>query len=89
VGGEENGSGTGAENGTAFGGELANGVEEAFFLEELKLRGALAAGEDEGVGMAEIGEGADLEGLHAQCLEGGGVCGEVALDGEDADFHRE
>ena len=66
VSGEENGAGAGAENGAAFGGELADGVEEAFFLEELELRGAFAAGEDEGVGFAEIGDGADLEGLRAE-----------------------
>jgi len=87
VRGEEDGAGAGAENGAALGGELADGVEETFFLEELELRGAFAAGEDEGVGMAEIGDGADLEGLHAESLESGGVCGEVALDGEDADGH--
>jgi hypothetical protein len=89
VGGEEDGAGAGAENGAAFGGELADRVEEAFFLKELKLRGAFAAGEDESVGLAEIGDGADFEGLGAECLENGGVCGEVALDGEDADDHGE
>jgi hypothetical protein len=88
VGGKEYGSGTGAENGAAFGGELSDGVEKPFFLEELKLRGAFAAGEDEGVGFAEIGDGTDFDGLRTELLENGGVCGEVALDGEDADFHE-
>jgi len=86
--GKENGAGAGAENGAAFGGKLADGVEQTFFLEELELRGAFAAGEDESVGLAEISDGADLEGLCAQCLESGSMGGEITLDGEDADVHQ-
>ena len=89
VRGEKDGTGAGAENGSALGGELTDGVEQAFFLEELKLRGALAAREDEGIGFAKIGDGANLEGWHTESVESSGVCGEVALNGEDADFHRE
>ena len=86
--GEENGAGAGAKDGAAFAGEIADGVVETFFLEELELRGAFAAGEDEAVAALEIGDGADFDGFRAEFVEHGGVGVEVALDGEDADFHR-
>ena len=47
----------------AFVGKFADGVVETFFLEELELRGAFAAGEDEAVAAVEIGDGADFDGV--------------------------
>lgn len=85
--GEEDGAGTGAEDGAALGGEFTDGVVETFFPEELELRGTLAAGEDETVAALEVGDGADLDGVHAELLEHGGVGFEITLDGENADFH--
>ena len=83
---EENGSGAGAEDGAAGAGEIANRVEEAFFLEELQLRGAFAAGEDEAIALSELRGRAHFDGFGAELMKHGGVGGEVALDGEDADF---
>ncbi len=85
--GEEDGSGTGAKDSAAFAGVIADGVVETFFLEELELRGAFAAGENEAVAAVEIGDGADFDGLCAEFVKHGGVGVEVALDGQDANFH--
>jgi hypothetical protein len=46
VGGEEDGSGAGAEDSVAGGGEFFDGVGKAFFLEELQLGGGFAAGKN-------------------------------------------
>jgi hypothetical protein len=85
---EKDGAGAGAEDGTALVGEFADGVVEAFFLEELELRGAFATREDEAVATPEVGDGANFDGFGAEFVKPGGVGGEVSLDGEDADFHE-
>jgi len=82
---EKNRAGTSAEDGVLFG-EFADGGVETFFLEELELRGAFAAGEDEAVATLEVGDGADFDGVGAELMEHGGVGCEVALNGENADF---
>lgn len=87
VGGKENGSRAGAKNGAALGRESADCVVEALFLEELELRGAFAAGEDEAIAAIEIGDGTDFHGVGAELVKHGGVGLEVTLDGENADFH--
>ena len=87
VRGKKNRTGTGAENGVALGGELANGFVEAFFPEELELGGGFAAGENEAIAGLDIGDGANFNGRRSEFAEAGGVRGEVTLDGEDTDFH--
>jgi hypothetical protein len=86
LGGEQDCAGAGAENWAIVGGEFADGVVEAFFLEELELGGAFAAGEDEAVAALQVGGGADLDGFGAQIGEHSGVGCEVTLDCEDSDF---
>lgn len=86
VGGEQDRAGARAEDGTAFAGEPLDGVEEAFFLKELELGGAFAAGENEAIAASELRRRANLEGFGAKLAEHGSMSGEVALDGEDADF---
>ncbi len=86
VGGEEDCAGAGAENWAIVRGEFADGFVEAFFLEELELRGAFAAGEDETVAAFEIGGRADFDGFGAEIGEHSGVGGEVTLYSEDSDF---
>jgi hypothetical protein len=88
VGGQENSAGASTEDGVAVGGKFADGVVEAFFLEELKLRGAFAAGQDEAAAAMEIGDSADFDGVRAELVEHGGMGLEVTLDGENADFHK-
>jgi hypothetical protein len=88
LGGQENGSGAGAEDGVAVGGKVADGVVEAFFLEELELRGAFAAREDEAIAAIEVDDCADFDGVDAELVEHGGVGLEISLDGEYADFHK-
>lgn len=61
--GEENGTGTSAEDGSALVGKFADGVVEALLLEELELGGAFAAGEDQAVAADEVGDGADFDGF--------------------------
>ena len=46
--------------------EFGDGFVEAFFFQELQLRGAFAAGEDQAVAALEIGGRADLDGFHAE-----------------------
>ncbi len=87
VRGEKNGAGTGAEDGVAVRGEVAYGVVETFFLEELELRGAFTAGENEAVAGVEVGDSTDFHRVLAELVEHGGVGLEVTLDGENADFH--
>jgi hypothetical protein len=87
VSGEKNRAGTGAENGAVFGGELADGLVEAFFLEELELGGGFAAGQDQAVTRLEVGDGADFDSVGAEFAKAGGVSGEVTLYGEDTDLH--
>jgi len=82
---EKNGACASAEDGVVFR-EFADRVVEALFLEELELGGGFAAREDERVAGVEVGDGADFDGLGAEFTKPDGVCGEVALDGEDADF---
>jgi len=79
--GEEDRSGTGAKDSAAFAGKIANGVVETFFLEELELRGAFAAGENQAIAAVKIGNGADFDGLRTEFLEHGGVSLEVTLNG--------
>ena len=86
VGSEQDRAGAGAEDGSLIRDEFADGFVEAFFLEELELRGAFAAGEDEAVAAREIGGRADFDGVGAEIGEHPGVGGEVTLDGEDSDF---
>ncbi len=86
VGGEQDCAGAGAENWTVRRDELSDGFVEAFFLEELELCGAFAAGKDQAVAAFEIGGRADLDGVGAEIGEHFCVGGEVALDSEDSDF---
>ena len=79
VGCEQNRSRAGAENGVAIGGELADGVVEALFLEELELRGALASGKNDAVAAIKILYGADFDGVRAELLKHGGVGCEITL----------
>ena len=87
LGGQENGTGAGAEDGVAGGRKFADGAVEAFFLEELKLGGGFASGKDKAVAAVEIGDGADFDRRSAEFAEAGGVGGEVTLNSEDTDFH--
>jgi hypothetical protein len=85
--GKENCAGTSAENGVTGVGEFADGVVQAFFAEELKLRGGFAAGKDQAVAGFQIVDCADLDGVGAEGLQSGGVGFEVTLNSEDSDFH--
>src|SRR5271167_2109309 len=85
--GEENCAGTSAEDGFAIVSEFANGVVEAFFLKELQLRGAFAAGKDQAVAGFEVVDGTNFNGIRAKRLHSDGVGFEVTLHSEDADFH--
>ena len=84
---QENGAGTGAEDRASRIGEFADGIVEALLLQELELRGAFAAGEDKSVATLQIGDRADFDGFSTELPQHGGVCFEVALNGEDANFH--
>jgi len=68
------------------GDEFLYGFGETFFLKELQLRGGFAARKNQRVAFLEIRYGADFFGFGAERVQHGGVCGEVALDGEDSDF---
>ena len=68
-------------------GNFANGVVQTFFLEELQLRGAFAARQDEAVTTFEVSDGAHFNGTHAEFVKHLGVRLKVSLDGEDTDFH--
>jgi hypothetical protein len=68
-------------------GEFANGVIQAFFAEELELRGGFASGKDQAVAGFEIVDDADLNGFGSEGLQSGGVGSEVTLNSEDADVH--
>jgi len=76
--GEEDGAGTGAEDGAIVLGELADRVVETFFFEELELGGGFAAWKDEAVAASEVGDGADFDGVGAELVEDFGVGVEVA-----------
>jgi hypothetical protein len=87
VRGKEDGASTSAKDGAAIGGEIANGVIESLFLEELELGCAFAAGKDEAVAVLKVGDGADLDGVRSELVEHSGVRLEITLNGENADFH--
>ena len=84
--GEENRSGAGAEDGVFFR-ELADGVEEAFFLEELQLSGGFPAGENQAIAGVEVGYGTHFDRVSAEFAKASGVGFEITLHSEDADFH--
>jgi hypothetical protein len=86
VAGEEDCACTSAEDGVTGAGEFPDGVVQAFFAEELELRGGLATGKDQAVAGFEIVDGADLDSFGAEGLQSGGVGGEVTLNSENADF---
>ena len=85
--GEKNRAGTGAENGVAFTGELADGVIQALFLQKLKLGGRFATGQDQSVTRLQVSDGADFDGVGAQFAEAGRVSSKVTLYREDTDVH--
>jgi hypothetical protein len=87
VSGEEDRARTSAEDGVTFVSKFADSIVQAFFAEELELRGGFASGKDQAVAGFEIVDGADLNGFGAEGLQSGSVCGEVTLNSEDADLH--
>lgn len=88
VRGQEDGAGAGTEDGVAVCRKSTDGVVKPLFLEELELRGAFAAREDQAVAAREVSDSADFDGVYAELVEHGGVRLEVTLDSEDADFHN-
>ena len=86
VGGEEDRAGARAKDRAIVGGEFVDGFVEAFFLKELELRGAFAAGEDEAVAAREIGGRADFDGVGAEIGEHPSMRRKITLYCEDSDF---
>jgi hypothetical protein len=83
-GGEKNCASTCTENGAAGVCEIANCVVEAFFLEELKLRGAFAARKDETIALFEVGDSANFERFRGELAQARRVGLEVTLNGENS-----
>ena len=85
VGGEEDGAGAGSKNGALCRYKFADGFVEAFFLEELELRGAFTAGKDQAVAAFEIGNRAHFNRFSAEIGEHFCVGREVTLYREYSD----
>jgi hypothetical protein len=81
---EEDGARAGAPDRPAAGAEVAEGLLETVGEDEAGNRGAFAAGNDEGVQVAEVFGFANLVGEVAQPTEHLAVLAEVALEGEYA-----
>jgi hypothetical protein len=84
VGSEQNGPGTGAEDGLLLR-EPPQRLLEIHVIEELEHGGALAPGDYETVEVVELVGGADLNGFGTGAREGALVGFEIALQGENAD----
>src|SRR4051794_24908531 len=84
---EHDQAGAGAEDGGAAEDRLAQRTGEALALDPERHGRRLPAGDDDPVEPVEVGRGAHLAAFRAESGEHGAVRREVALEGEDADYH--
>src|SRR6267142_6796337 len=76
------------ENSFVFGGKFLDRFVQAFFLQELQLRGAFAARQNQAIAISEIFGGAHLRRFDAHSREHRRVGREVSLHRENSDLHR-
>ena len=84
-GGEEDGSRTGAKSG--LGVDEVFQFSESFFAEQFEERAGFAAGDDEAVDGVELLGLFDEDDLGAEFFKTAAVGVEIALQGQDSDFH--
>ena len=80
-------AGASAKNRAAARGMFTQALVEAFLDQEFPLRGAFAAGQDDGVHAFEIARRAHEDVLDAQALQHRGMRFKIALNSEYSDFH--
>jgi len=78
--GEKDRASTSAEDGAVRGSKFTDRLEKPFLAEELKLRCAFPAGKNQGIGLAQIGDGADFERGSAESREHRRMGSEVTLN---------
>src|SRR5260370_7940476 len=76
------------ENSFVFGGKLLDRFIQAFFLQELQLRGAFATRQNQAIAIREIFGGAHLHCFDAHSREHRRVGREVSLHRENSNLHR-
>src|SRR6267378_4271844 len=87
-GGQQNRASARAENSFVFGGKFLDRFVQAFFLQELQLRGAFATRQNQAIAIREIFGGAHLRRFDAHSREHRRVGREVSLHRENSNLHR-
>src|SRR6266403_3235007 len=86
-GGQQNRASARAENSFVFGGKFLDRFVQAFFLQELQLRGAFATRQNQAIAIREIFGGAHPHRLDAHSGEHRRVGREVSLNRENSNLH--
>src|SRR3974390_2654652 len=84
---EKDRPGARAEEGASASSKFTETLVERFLSEKFPLRGAFAAGQNDGVHAGKIGGSAHKHVLDTEAHERRGVSFKISLNGQDSNFH--